>query len=431
VLGAGGDLSSPGPESLRRSVAWTLVGNALYAASQWGILVAIARLGSPTDVGTFALGLAVTAPVMLFANLKLRSVQATDQRGEYTFSEYLTLRAGTTTLALAVIVGVAAATRASGEERWVIALVGLAKAVESGSDLVYGFAQQRQRMAAIARSLIVRGLASLVAVASAMALTGSVVTAATALAACWLLILLVNDVPILRDPERPAEKGLRMERVWRLLRTALPLGAAVTIGSLSVNLPRYVLEHHRGPGDLGVFAAITSLLVASALVVNAVGQSASPRLARHHASGDVSAFRTLLRKLVLAGTAVGFAVLVAIAAFGRPLLEVLYGPEYSAHIRTLLWATGAAAVQSAYVFYGTALGAMRRFGVNLPIGAAGFAVVCLASFAWVPRHGMDGAAWAMLCGSLVEGLLYFWVTRVNLARWSSSPFAKGRDLDAA
>jgi len=43
-------------------------------------------------VGTFSLALAIAVPVTTLAALSLRSVQATDARGEYTFGTYYRLR---------------------------------------------------------------------------------------------------------------------------------------------------------------------------------------------------------------------------------------------------------------------------------------------------------------------------------------------------
>ena len=64
------------------NVLWALIGNVGYTAFQWGILICIAKLGSAADVGKFALGLAVTAPVITLANLHLRVLEATDARNE-------------------------------------------------------------------------------------------------------------------------------------------------------------------------------------------------------------------------------------------------------------------------------------------------------------------------------------------------------------
>ena len=42
--------------TLRINFLWTLGGNVVYAASQWGILVVLAKLGTPQMVGEFGAG---------------------------------------------------------------------------------------------------------------------------------------------------------------------------------------------------------------------------------------------------------------------------------------------------------------------------------------------------------------------------------------
>ena len=78
--------------SLRRSFSWMFAGNVLYAASLWGIISALTKLGSPEAVGRYALATAVATPLMLFANLQLRPIMATDNDGRFEFRDYLALR---------------------------------------------------------------------------------------------------------------------------------------------------------------------------------------------------------------------------------------------------------------------------------------------------------------------------------------------------
>src|SRR6266850_6844432 len=85
--------------SLRANVTWTLLGNIAYAACQWGMLVAFAKVGDARMVGEFGLGLAITAPVFMFANLQLASVLATDAAGTTTFRDYVGARVMTTSAA--------------------------------------------------------------------------------------------------------------------------------------------------------------------------------------------------------------------------------------------------------------------------------------------------------------------------------------------
>ena len=93
--------------SLRSNFAWVLAGNVVYATCQWGMIVALAKLGSSLMVGQFSLGLAIATPVLMFTNLHLRAVQATDARRLYSFAEYLQLRSVMTLAAIAVIAGIA------------------------------------------------------------------------------------------------------------------------------------------------------------------------------------------------------------------------------------------------------------------------------------------------------------------------------------
>ena len=40
------------PITLRRNFSWTFVGNLVYSGCQWGMLVVLAKLGSPGMVGS-------------------------------------------------------------------------------------------------------------------------------------------------------------------------------------------------------------------------------------------------------------------------------------------------------------------------------------------------------------------------------------------
>ena len=82
----------PQSKSLKNNISWTILGNVFYAGCQWGMLIALAKLGSPEMVGRYSLGLAVCAPIILFANMQLRMVQITDTENCYSFDQFTALR---------------------------------------------------------------------------------------------------------------------------------------------------------------------------------------------------------------------------------------------------------------------------------------------------------------------------------------------------
>src|SRR5260221_2573684 len=129
--------TSPNRLKLRTNFLGTLSGNVVYAACRWGILVVLAKLGTPQLVGEFVQALAITALIVVGAGLALRGVQATDAASEYPFGDYLLVRLLTTAAAGAVIVGIVCLSDYGWHTAAIILVVALAKAFESISDIFY------------------------------------------------------------------------------------------------------------------------------------------------------------------------------------------------------------------------------------------------------------------------------------------------------
>jgi O-antigen/teichoic acid export membrane protein len=424
------------PLSLRQNFSWSLVGNVIYAATQGGILVALAHFGTPETVGQFALGLAITAPIIMFSNLQLRSVLATDAKRTHPFSHYLILRTSTTGLALLVIAGVVYIGGFQSTTALVIVLVGLAKALESMSDVYYGLLQQHERMDRIAQSLILRGLLSLVAVVGVLYATGSLAAAVLGMAAVWAAVLALFDAPSgLRLLKQHTEFGVTEKAflyapltkpIAKLASTALPLGFVVLLISLSTNIPSYFIQGHLGTWELGIFAALAYLMVAGNTVVGALGQSASPRLAQLYAAGNTTAFRNLLGKLVAIGVGLGGGGVFVATLLGEPLLRLLYGVEFAAFSTLLVWLMIAAALAYVASFMGYGMTAARLFRIQVPV----FVLVSLSTLTsclfLVPAYGLLGGAWALMIGASVQLIASTAVNVWALARVSEHSAASRR-----
>ena len=81
------------------------MGTAVAAASRWGIVVVLARLGDAGMVGQVMLAVAICAPVAAVADLGLTVAQVTDAKREYRFGQYLGLRLVTALLAVLTVLG--------------------------------------------------------------------------------------------------------------------------------------------------------------------------------------------------------------------------------------------------------------------------------------------------------------------------------------
>ncbi|WP_428261714.1 lipopolysaccharide biosynthesis protein [Haliangium sp.] len=391
------------PSSLRQNVSWAFVGNAVYAATQWLMLVSLAKLGTPTMVGQFALGLAVSAPVFIFTNLQLRSVLATDAGDSHGFGDYLGLRLTTAAVALVTVVAIALA--GYRETALVIVLLGLAKAIEAQSDICYGWFQHLERLALMARSLILRGLLGLATMAGLLAAGAGMTWAVLGLAGAWAVVLLGHDLPAAARARPPTPAGtpsrppwpprLERARVVALIRLAWPLGLSMLFVSLNHNIPRYFVEHHLGEAGLGIFAAMAYLPVAGDIVIRALGQAATPRLARHHADGQQRAFDRLLARLLGLGLGLGLAGVALAAVAGGRILDFVFGPAYAAHADVFVWVMAAGALTYLGSLLNYASAATRAFSRFTAPYAAVTVVALVTSALLIPWADLRGAAWSL------------------------------------
>jgi O-antigen/teichoic acid export membrane protein len=391
----------PAPRNLKDNLAACVLGNIGYGAAQLGMVSVLARATSVDQVGRYVLALAVCAPVFGLTALKLRQMQSTDVRDQFTFGHYLALRLLAVTLAAAGLTG-AAAVLGSRAGLAVLLAVILTKAAEGVLDTCYGAMTQREQLHQVARSQLVRGCGGLAAFAAAVLATGRVEYAAFALAGFTGARCAV-DLRRVRRLGFSTRPRFQWRVLGRLARVAVPLGLALCASSLLVNAPRYVLGD---AAQVGVYAALAYLLTGGGALVTALATTAAPRLARYHAAGQERPFRALLTRMAALGAGLGGGGALVALLLGRPLLGLVYGPGYAAHADVLVLLLLAAVLNWSSLAVGTALDAVRVFRVQLPVQLLALAVVVGAALLLVPALGLVGAALAELLAAGVKALHY-------------------------
>jgi O-antigen/teichoic acid export membrane protein len=392
--------------SISRNVAWTASSSVGYALCQWGMLVAFARLATPEALGQFAFALALSAPVMMFLQLQLRTVQVTDTRGRFGFADYFTLRVAASFAGLATVVVMAAAMGARGSGIAIAAIVAAVKVVDGLGDILYGAWQKLERLDVPAALLIVNGAVSLAALTSALwagvsvarAVSGSLAGSVIAfVAAAWLTR---NHLHVSFVPGAGA-----LGRIGRLTTVALPLGFVMALISLSSNIPRYFIQAWLGDRELGIFAALTYVTAAGMTLVSAVGNSLTPAMARDFDRGDGRAFGRRFWMLLAVAGGIGLSGLLTAALFARPVLQVVYGEEYARSAGVFVHAMALGTVTYMAAAVGFAMSAAKCFRVQAPMFVLVVATILGGSMAWIPSSGLHGALSALMLGAVVQLML--------------------------
>jgi O-antigen/teichoic acid export membrane protein len=391
------------PASIPRNVAWTASSSVVYALCQWGMLVAFARLATPEALGQFAFALAVSAPVMMFLQLQLRTVQVTDTIGRFEFADYLTLRVTASVAGLLSVVAIAAAMGLGRPGIVIAALVAGIKLVDGLADVLYGAWQKLERLDIPAALLVTNGAVSLTALAFALwagapvaaAVAGSLAGSIAALAgAAWL------TRTRLRVSFAPSVGAFR--RISEMAGVALPLGVVMALISLTSNIPRYFIQARLGERELGIFAALTYVTAAGMTVVSAVGNSLTPAMAGDFDRADGRAFARRFWMLLAIAAGIGVSGFVTAALFARPVLRAVYGEEYAQSAGVFVHAMALGTVTYMAAAVGFAMSAAKCFRAQVPMFVLVVATVLAGSAAWIPSSGLHGALSALMAGAAVQ-----------------------------
>ncbi|MEU8022942.1 hypothetical protein AB0B88_12045 [Micromonospora haikouensis] len=421
-------MASPDPKgqsSGLSKVIWFLVGLAMSSLGQWTIVLILAQAGSPHMVGQYALGLAITTPVVLVCGLGLQPVLVTDVANHFGFYEYLRLRLTGMTIALLVIGALVHALSLTGGI--VIFLVGVAKALDAVGEIYFGILQRYSTMRTVGASMALNSVFSVLVTAGLLLTTGSITIAilgsVVGSALGSVLYPWRSARPHLQRGPRIGRASSRkaVRRSRRLAVTALPVGLAYSLTSFTSNVPAYVLEHQLGTSALGVFAVLSYSTMVANLLYCAVYQVLLHRMAELARARELRALRALVIRLVAGSLLLGLLSGLLAWVLGEAVLELLYGPDYSRHWPTLVILALGVGTSGALYFINAALLALQRFQHHLTATLPTLGITGAASFLLIPRYGLTGAASAAALALVVEALTKAALLRNVLVRAAVAP----------
>ena len=397
---------------------WAFLGTLAYALSQFLILVVLNKFGNESMVGQFALGLAIVNPIILFSRMGLRALQLADSHDEFGFRDYLGTICSTNLCALGCCGGVALFYRKEAGVIGTVAALALFKAVESVTEMYQARMQKQERNRVLARFQVVRAVLFLTVLALTVNWTGdlnSALFALTLTAVVSLLGLEIRSSLVSWESISDVLPRWQGDVVWQLAQRAWPLGITIVLFTMKSSFPRLFLENQQGKASLGIYAALSYVVMAGALFEAAVGQIATPRLARYNKTGQHKAFRLLQRRTALILGCVGLVGILTFALAGRWSLQLAFGDKYAAHTQVGLWLSVAMAVNlltSSWGCAATARGLLRGQPIILMIVTTIETGACALL---IPSFGLLGAAWAAVIGAVALFSGY-----VMLNRWNPS-----------
>lgn len=401
------------PPSLWRNATWMFAATVAAAVCHWLTIVLPARLGLTQFVGEVALAYAVGMPLFSLASLHLRGLLATDASNHFLFREYLAVRCVGVLFGLCALLALSFYNGGSSQTAAMLT-IGMAIAVDSLSDIFFGYQQKHERLDRVALSLLVRGPLGLAGYYLALKLTEQAWVGGLGLLAGRSLALLAIDIPCAialshtSHQTKPFKNSadattgdaeIRASRLVHLAWQALPLGITILLVDLQLNLPRMRLEAHHGLLALGLLAGLTSFLNLGGLVIGPLAQTVVPRLGAYFVAGQHADFVRLVGCLAGVAALIGLSGLAISFHCSELLLTSILGEKYG-HLRDdLPWIMLALLFRNIASALGYVVTAAKIIKAQPLVHLCGLLVIFTCGELWIPAFGVHGAVLAIAAGT--------------------------------
>jgi O-antigen/teichoic acid export membrane protein len=200
--------------------------------------------------------------------------------------------------------------------------------------------------------------------------------------------------------------------LWRFVVTTNADGMVRVLRDLDI----FLVNAFLGPAGAGVYRIARVLTGAMGKLTTPFYQAIYPQLANMLARGKVQEFARLMRQsaATLGGLVVG--AWLGFVVVGRPLLAIVFGPEYTAAYGLAVWCLAAMVIVAFAQPLGPALMALGKVGEKFLVHlvSAGTYLVLLVAFlsAW----GLIGAGVALFCFYALWCGLMFVITVVRFRK---------------
>lgn len=381
------------------SYYWTLAANLVQAIASWLILLVVIRFGEKEDVGFFSFLQAVLVPVQLFFSLKLRTLQSADFGDMYLVSEYHRLRILSSCVSFLVSLIIL----------WVIR--GDVSLMLAGVCLAFSYSLYIVRKTLITVLLkandsyqfflinLFSSFLGVFAFSASYLASLDVVQAIFWMTAARALSYFTLEKKIFFSGDRVPEIlqfGANDRKViGRILRAAIPLGVTALVSALFASIPQIQIKNMIGLEELGVYAALVSVLVAFNLLVNSFAQSALPNLAKDY-DADRKLFVAKVKRALIVTSLLSAAVYGFVWYYGEYVLLVLFGAAYVEYTVELNLVIVCGYALALFSIGSLVLSAQRSFFLQMPLYIVCALLIFIFTEIFIPRYGVAGGVLAQI-----------------------------------
>ena len=396
-----------------KNLSYTFLGNAFFSFVKWLILILTVRLTTPEQVGSYTYAVALTTPIMLFANMRIRLRYVVED--DISFKNLHTLRNILNVLSLIIIVIIGMSLHK--EYLIFMILVACTKILDLQSELYYAILHKKQNFKYISLLQIGKSLIIIVPFAITIFIFKSVLIGLIIQIVAQFVWLILFESKATKLISKNNEVSLNKKLIFYIFLAGLPLGIVQLLNSYNILIPRYVIENILDVKLVGVFASISYLLTIIDLFMNAISQNIIVRIKNAILNKDYNTlYKYTNSYLLITSLIMGLIIIIPIYLLKDIIIGVIYGSYYQNYSNIFVIIAISIIFNFQSWIFDTTLMAFKVYKLQLIASIINFIVSIFSSIVLIKSYGLMGAAISVVIINFSQSIIKYLICMYSIYR---------------
>lgn len=353
---------------MKNDYIWNTIGAITISLTSLLYTMILSRLCDLKDVGVFTFAFSFACTIVTLASFGGRSFQVTDVNNKISSFSYIITRYITVLFTYLLVIIYVVFKSYSFDKSIIILLLCIFKFLEELSDVYYGVLQKKKHLYYIGQCQFVKSIINILIFYIMFKLSNNMILAIISITLVNLLFLLFIERKKAKAIEK-IEIKISKDEIFSVLKNNFYICAFLFLCSYLVNSPKYAIDKYLSSDFQAIFNMLimpaTFVLLFGTFIVNPI----IVNIAEKYNNNKINEIIKTIRKVVLIVFGLGIVTLIGTYFLGVPILNIIYGLDFSAYKGYLLIIIVGAVLYTITAIISMLLIAMRKIKIQFYISA--------------------------------------------------------------
>ncbi len=308
----------------KKNFLWNMIGSTSYAFISLFFTIFATRINGEEKAGIYSYAFATACILYILGSYVVRAFQVTDISGNFSDSDYIYNRIITCLLMMIISVLFVLIRGYSAYKSFVILILCLFKVFEAISELLYAFLQKNERLWQVGVSFFVKAVALTLIFLISDLLTENVAIACLSVTLCYLLLVLLFDLPNIKSISLSKSK-FSFSRNNQLLKACFFTFAFTAMNTYLINAPRYAMDKHLSDSAQTIYGIIVLPATFMSLLGQYIIHPFLTKISKYIKEKDYQGLKKSNLTIIAVMAILGILVFGVAYFLEAPVLSLLFG----------------------------------------------------------------------------------------------------------